>query len=340
MHVQARRAGRRAVLAAACALPLAAIGRGRALAADFALKLGNNLPPTHPLNVRQTEAAARVKAASGGRVEINIFPNNQLGSDTEMLSQIRSGALEMCTMSGPILATLVPAASISGIGFAFHDYDTVWRAVDGKLGAYIRGEIDRRGLHAFDRMFDNGFRQITSSTREIRTPDDLHGFKIRVPVSPLWTSLFKALGASPTSINFSEVYSALQTKIVEGQENPLALIEIARLYEVQKSCSLTDHMWDGFWMLCNGRVWRSLPPDLQAIVAHELDRAAVEERADLATLNTTVQAKLKGQGLAFVEPDKAAFRDALKKAGFYQDWKKRYGDAAWATLEAAAGSLA
>ena len=332
---------RRNLLAGAGAGVLAlSMGRAFAQKAEFKYKYANNLPVTHPMNIRAKEMADAIRAETKGRVDIQIFPNNQLGSDTEMLSQIRSGALEMCTMSGPILATLVPAASISGIGFAFHDYDTVWRAVDGKLGAYIRGEIDRRGLHAFDRMFDNGFRQITSSTREIRTPDDLHGFKIRVPVSPLWTSLFQALGASPTSINFSEVYSALQTKIVEGQENPLALIEIARLYEVQKSCSLTDHMWDGFWMLCNGRVWRSLPPDLQAIVAHELDRAAVEERADLATLNTTVQAKLKGQGLAFVEPDKAAFRDALKKAGFYQDWKKRYGDAAWATLEAAAGSLA
>ena len=106
--------------------------------------------------------------------------------------------------------------------------------MDGELGAFVRAAIAKAGLYAFDKMWDNGYRQITSSTHPINTPDDLKGFKIRVPVSPLWTSMFKAFGASPTSINFSEVYSALQTKIVEGQENPLSLIQIAKLYEVQK----------------------------------------------------------------------------------------------------------
>ena len=150
-------------------------------------------------------------------------------------------------MSGLILATLVPAASINGIGFAFPDYDTVWKAMDGDLGAYIRGEITKANLVVMDKIWDNGFRQTTSSTKPINGPDDLKGFKIRVPVSPLWTSMFKAFDAAPASINFSEVYSALQTKIVEGQENPLAIISTAKLYEVQKFCSLTNHMWDGFW---------------------------------------------------------------------------------------------
>ena len=154
-----------------------------------------------------------------------------------MLSQLRSGAIDFFTLSGLILATLVPPASINGIGFAFKDYDTVWKAMDGKLGAYVRAEIDKRGLIAMDKMWDNGFRQITSSTHPIKAPADLKGFKIRVPVSPLWTSMFQALGASPISINFTEVYSALQTKIAEGQENPLTLIQIAKLYEVQKYVS-------------------------------------------------------------------------------------------------------
>ena len=116
----------------------------------------------------------------------------------------------------------MPAASINGIGFAFPDYDTVWKAMDGELGAYVRGEISKANLVVMDKIWDNGFRQTTSSTKPINGPDDFKGFKIRVPVSPLWTSMFKAFDAAPASINFSEVYSALQTKIVEGQENPLA----------------------------------------------------------------------------------------------------------------------
>jgi tripartite ATP-independent transporter DctP family solute receptor len=329
----------RRTLLAGAALPLFAIRTRPARAADFTLKLANNSPASHPQSVRQMEAAARIKAATNGAVEIQVFPNNQLGGDTDTLSQLRSGAVDFFTLSGLILATLVPPASINGVGFAFKDYDSVWKAMDGKLGAYVRGEIGKRGLIAMDKMWDNGFRQITSSTRPIRTPADLKGFKIRVPVSPLWTSMFQALGASPISINFAEVYSALQTKIAEGQENPLTLIQIAKLYEVQKYVSMTDHMWDGFWMLANRRNFQALPPDAQTIVARELNQSALDERADIAKLNNTVAADLKSKGLEFVEVDKPAFRQALKSAGFYAEWKKKYGDEAWGILESEVGSL-
>jgi tripartite ATP-independent transporter DctP family solute receptor len=256
-----------------------------------------------------------------------------------MLSQLRSGAIDFFTLSGLILSTLVPIASINGIGFAFKDYDTVWAAMDGKLGAFVRGEIAKRGLIVMDKMWDNGFRQITSSTRPIKTPEDLKGFKIRVPVSPLWTSMFQAFGASPVSINFSEVYSALQTKIAEGQENPLSLIQIAKLYEVQKYVSMTSHMWDGFWMLANRTSFGGLPKDLQDIVAKNFNQSALDERADIAKLNDSVAADLKAKGLTFVDVDKAAFRATLKQTGFYADWKKKYGDEAWTILEGAVGSL-
>jgi tripartite ATP-independent transporter DctP family solute receptor len=329
----------RRTLLAGAALPLFAINTRPARAADFSLKLANNAPVTHPQTIRQQEAADRIKAATNGAVEIEVFPNNQLGSDTDMLSQLRSGAIDLFTLSGLILSTLVPAASINGIGFAFKDYDTVWKAMDGKLGAYVRSEIDKRGLIALEKMWDNGFRQITSSTHPIKEPADLKGFKIRVPVSPLWTSMFQALGASPISINFSEVYSALQTRIAEGQENPLSLIEISKLYEVQKYVSMTSHMWDGFWMLANKRGFSGLPADAQAIVARELNKSALDERADIAALNGSVAGDLKSKGLEFVEVDKPAFREALKTAGFYADWKKKYGDEAWAILEAEVGTL-
>jgi tripartite ATP-independent transporter DctP family solute receptor len=166
---------------------------------------------------------------SGGRIDIQIFPNNQLGGDTDMLSQVRTGGLEFFTLSGLILATLVPLASINGIGFAFKDYDHVWAAMDGDLGAVVRAAIEKAGLHPFEKIWDNGYRQITNSTRPINKPEDLKGMKLRVPPSPLWTSMFRAFDSAPASINFAEVYSALQTKIVEGQENPMAIISTAKL---------------------------------------------------------------------------------------------------------------
>ena len=312
---------------------------GRASAAEFVFKYGNDVPATHPMSVRIKEAAARILEESGGRVEIRLFPNNQLGGDTDMLSQLRSGALEMFTLSGNILATLTKPTSIYGIGYAFPDYKHVWDAVDGDLGNYMRGVISKIGIHPLDKIFDNGFRQITTSTKPINTPDDLKGFKIRVPVSPQWTSLFKSLGASPTSINFSEVYSALQTKIVDGQENALQLIEIAKLYEVQKYVSITNHMWDGFFFLINGRIWAKLPPNLQEIVARNINAAAIKEREDMVKMNSISEDKLKKSGMVFNKTDPAAFGAVLYKSGYYKEWKSTYGAEAWALLEKYTGPL-
>jgi tripartite ATP-independent transporter DctP family solute receptor len=320
--------------------PAAAPRIARAQQAQWTYKYANNLPETHPMNVRAREMAAAIKQETNGGFDLQIFSNSQLGSDTDTLSQIRSGGVEFFTLSGLILSTLVPAASINGMGFAFADYDAVWRAMDGDLGAYVRAQIAKANLVAMDKIWDNGFRQTTTSTKPIQTPDNFRGMKLRVPVSPLWTSMFKALDASPASINFNEVYSALQTKVVDGQENPLAIISTAKLYEVQKYCSLTNHMWDGFWFLANRRAWEALPDDVRSIVAKHINAAGLKERDDVAKLNASLQQDLAAKGLAFNRPDPAPFRDKLRAAGFYTEWKGKYGDEAWSLLEKAVGKLA
>jgi len=331
---------RRTLLAGAGATALTLpMGRAFAQKAEFTYKYANNLPVMHPMNIRAKEMADAIRVETKGRVDIQIFPNSQLGSDTDMLSQVRSGGVEFFTLSGLILSTLVPAAAITGIGFAFPDYATVWKALDGDLGAHVRAQIAKSGLVAMDKIWDNGFRQITSSTKPIVTGDDLKGMKIRVPPSPLWTSMFKAFDAAPTSINFSEVYSALQTKVVEGQENPLAIIATAKLYEVQKYCSLTNHMWDGFWFLANKKAWERLPEDLRTIVAKHINAAGMNERVDVAALNATVQKDLASKGLVFNQPKTDSFRERMRKAGFYAEWKAKFGDEAWALLERSTGKL-
>jgi len=331
---------RRVLLGAstAAALPLFAIRRAQA--ADVTLRISNNVPTTHPLNVRMREAAEIIDKETGGKVELRIFPSNQLGADTDVLSQVRSGAVQMMTISGLILSTLVPASSISGIGFAFPDYPTVWKAMDGALGAHIRTEVGKAGLVMFEKIWDNGFRQITSSPKPINTPADLANFKIRVPVSPLWTSMFSAFGAAPTSINFAETYSALQTRIVDGQENPLAVVETAKLYEVQKYCAMTNHMWDGFWLIANRRAFSAIPAAHRDTVEKTLNAAAMKQREDIAALNTSLEAQLKQRGVIFNNPDPAPFREKLKQAGFYNEWKTKFGNEAWSLLENSVGGLA
>ena len=336
---------RRAALRKLAALPAAAAASTLgfpmiARAAEFTYKYANNLPLSHPLNVRAQEAADRIKRESKGRLEINIFPNNQLGGDTDMLAQVRNGGVEFFTPSALVIATVVPVAAINAVGFAFSDYNQVWAAMDGKLGAYVRNAISKVGLVAMEKMWDNGFRQTTTSGKPIQTAKDLAGLKIRVPVSPLSISMFKGLGASPTSLQFSEVYSSLQTKIVDAQENPLPIIQVAKLYEVQKFCSLTNHIWDGFWFIGNGRAWNRLPKDLQAIAATAINEAGVKQREDIKKLNDSVQADLASKGLAFNSPGADSFRAQLRQAGFYAEWRDKFGAEPWGLLESAVGKLA
>jgi tripartite ATP-independent transporter DctP family solute receptor len=330
---------RRVLLTGAAALPLAALRARPVQAADFSYKFATNLPVTHPMNVRIAAAIERIKTATNGQLAIELFPNSQLGSDPDMLSQVRSGAIQFFTLSGLILSTLVPLAAINGVGFAFKDTEQVFAAMDGKLGALVRAEIAKRGLMAFPHIFDSGYRQITSSVKPIRAPEDLKAMKIRVPPSALWTSMFTAFGASPTTISFNETYSALQTKIADGQENPLSVVDTAKLYEVQSYCSMTNHMWDGFWLLTNKRAFDQLPQGMQDVAAREFDQAVREARVDVAKLNADLRAQLSARGLKFNDTDPAAFRDMLRRAGFYSDWKRRFGDDAWATLEGVVGPL-
>ena len=330
---------RRALLAGAAAFPLLTMLKWPASAAEFELKYATGQDPSHPVNLRAQEALTRIREATSGRVDIKLFPANQLGSDTDLLTQVRNGSVEFFNLSSLILATLVPISGITSVGFAFKNYAEVWGAMDGQLGDHIRSEIAKSPIFTVSKIWDNGFRHVTSSTREIRGPADLKGFKLRVPPAPPLTSLFKALDAAPTPINFNEVYTSLQTKVVEGQENPLAIIATTRLYEVQKTCSLTAHVWDGYWVLGNKRAFAKLPTDIQATITRELDKSAGDQRADIAKLSDTLKADLKAKGITFIDVQQDDFRKALASTNFYAEWKQKYGPTAWDLMEKVSGKL-
>ena len=234
-----------------------------------------------------------------------------------MLSQLRAGGIDLLIGASLTLSTLVPMSGLPSVGFAFRSYDQVWAAMDGGLGNVVREAITKTGVVPMKKKWDNGFRQITSSSsRQINGVEDLKGFKIRVPVTALLTSLFSGLGALPSSISVSELYSALQTHIVEGQENPLAQVSTNKMYEVQKYCALSNHCWSGYWIVGNRR--RSLP--CRRICSRSsttnFDAAAVKERADLLEMDRSLQAELTAQGMVFNKPDPVQFRAALVKTGF------------------------
>ena len=310
-----------------------------AQAGKITWNFGSSISASHPTNVRMREAADRIFKATDGYLEIRCFPDGALGGDTEMLSQVRLGAIQMMDMSALNLSTLVPLASLPDVGFAFGDYKDVWPAMDGGLGDVVRAGITSRGLHPFQKVFDNGFRQITTKSHPIQTPDDMRGLKLRVPTSPMLVSMFATLGASPTPLNFSEVYTSLQTGVVDGQENPLLILETSKLYEVQKYCAITRHAWDGHWIIANPSAYAKLPSRVQAVIDRELERAALDERADVQRMDESLQSQPSKHGLSFNVPDHAAMKAALLKGGFYKQWRSKFGEKPWRTLEQAVGPL-
>jgi tripartite ATP-independent transporter DctP family solute receptor len=310
----------------------------RALAADFTFKAATNQVADHPNNVRLAEAFERIRKESNGRLDIKLFPNSQLGGESDLLGQVRSGAVQIFTIGGLVISSVVPVAAINGTAFAFKDYEQVWRAMDGKLGAYIRENLAKAGLYTPARMWDLGFRQVTTSTKPINTVADLTGLKIRVPGAAAYINTLKALGASPVTMQYPELYSALQTKVVDGQENPLALIDTSKFYEVQKYCSLTNHMWDGFWVLINQRAWGRLPSDLQEIAEKNLNQSGLDQRNDLMKLDIDLRTALKSK-MAMNTTEPTSFREKLVEAGYYADVRKKYGEEAWNLLTEYSGPL-
>ncbi len=329
---------RRVVLGSALAMPFLRIGSARA--ADFTYKLATGQSLDQPVNARLEQACGRIRDASKGRLDIHFFPASQLGGDTDLIAQVRSGGIDFLNIAGSVLSTVAPGAAITNVGFAFSSYDQVWSGMDGRLGAYARDQIEKAGVIVAAKPYDNGFRQITSSAKPIRTPADLDGYKIRVPVSPIFVSLFRALGAGPTSINFNELYTALQTHLVDGEENSLVTVYAGKLYEVQKYVSETNHIWDPFWLIGNRRSFGNLPADIREIARHEFDRAATEQRADSMRLNASLKTDLANKGMTIDSADQPAFRAALVKAGFYKEWRDKFGADGWAALESASGPLA
>jgi tripartite ATP-independent transporter DctP family solute receptor len=304
-----------------------------AKAADFDLKWAVDVPPEHPINVRSVEAFNRIKAATKGRVSVKTFPASTLGSDPGMLSQLRTGALEMLALPGAFLNDVVPMASIENLAYAFPNRDAVFKAMDGDLGVVIRSEIEAKGIHVFDKIWENGYREITTSTKPIHNVTDLAGLKIRVSPGKIRIDTFQSLGAAPTPISLNELYTSLQTHVVDAQENPLILIEQQKFYEVQKYVSLSNHIWSGYWTLVNKDVWTRFPADIQAIFNREMSRAADEARRDNGILNLSVADKLRRRGMKFNDVDVASFRAKLISAKYYERWRKEFGEKAWAALE-------
>ena len=291
------------------------------------------------LHRRITEMWAAIAKETGGRVQAQVFPlNNKVqGSDPQALKMLIAGEIQFFTLMGGVLSNAVPVADVQQIPFVFRSAPHAHEAMDGALGAYIREEAAAKGIHLFPvAAFDNGIRQMTPVNRPIVVPADLEGMRMRVPNGQLFQDLFRTLGAEPVVINSIDIYAALKSGKADAQENPLALVESFRLYEVVKYVSMTNHMWSGFNQMAHLPTWRKLPADIRTVIDRNVARAVRLQRADQGSANGRLRAVLTKRGLIFNDVDQAPFRKAL--TGFYENWKDKLGTRAWALLEQATGT--
>jgi TRAP-type transport system periplasmic protein len=237
------------------------------------------------------------------------------------------------------MGQVVPVAEIQGVPFAFSTHAQVHRANDGRLGEYIGKECAARSIHRFQYgLLENGFRQINMLEKPIRTAEDLAGVRIRVPDAQIIRETFQALGAEPVTVNINELYDALKMRRVDGQENPLAVIEVNKLYEVTKYLSITNHMWSGFNLLANLKFWNRLPANVQAVVNRNVRQYVAGQRSYTDDLNNKLTRGLAARGLIVNIADTASFRLKLGSA-FYRRWREQLGTTAWQLLEAEVGKL-
>jgi TRAP-type transport system periplasmic protein len=304
---------------------------------SFRYRLGLSQPLDSPNYIRLKEMAERVHAETGGRMQIDLFAESKLGNDSVMLAMLQKGELEMY-MGGNVFGPLVPVTEMPGLPFTFRNSAEVFAALDGALGDHIRAEMAAKGVHAFRFGFDNGFHQLTARTRPIRSVDDLAGMTIRTPVQKMTVDFFESLGAKPMTFTLNRLYEVLKDHTVDGQTDPLQIIVLLKLNEVQTYLSLTNHWWSGFTLTANPQAWKALPPDIQAAVNRHAESAALAQRQDVARLDAGAVELLRGRGMIVNSADTSGFRKHL--GAFYARWKGIYGDRAWALLEARVGKLA
>ncbi len=330
---------RRVIGAAAAATVLAGIAGCASTGSrtpDFRYRLGLSQPLDSPNYIRLKEMADRIHAETDGRMQIDLFAESKLGNDSVMLAMLQKGELELY-MGGNVFGPLVPVTEMPGLPFTFKNSADVFVALDGELGDHIRAELLAKGIYAFRRGFDNGFHHLTTSTKPIRTVDDLVGMKIRTPVQKMTVDFFESIGAKPMTFTLNRLYEVLKDHTVDAQTDPLQIIVLLKLNEVQTYLSLTNHWWSGFTLNINAQAWKALPSGIQAVIERHAAAAALAQRRDVERLDASAVELLRNKGMIVNTADTSGFRKHL--GAFYARWKGVYGDKAWALLEARVGKL-
>ena len=253
--------------------------------------------------------ADTVKEKSKGQIEVKVYPNNQLGAETDVIQGIQNGTADMIT-TGESLQKWAPLAAMVAVPYLVHDEDSLNKLATGSIGKEISDEIaDKAGMYCLT-YFVRGPRELTAN-KEIKTPADLKGARLRIPNAPLYIKPWEAAGAKPTPMALTEVFTALQQNTIDAQENPLAMIKSNNFQEVQKYCMLTDHVRSWIYVTIGKKKFDSMPADLQKVVKDAAAEMQTYENQMFKQNEKDDRTWLEQKGMKFVDVDQAAFEKAM-----------------------------
>lgn len=295
--------------------------RGALAQAPLTLTLAHNSPPSSPKGQGATQFSKLVGEKTEGRIKVNVAPSEQLGNENTNMAALRTGTLDFGALGQGALLSIVPEAAAIGLPFLFSNLPAAWAVMDGPAGQHLASRIESQGL-VFLGWWCNGIRQTTNNVRPITVPADFNGLKIRTPLDPTTVAAFSALGATPQQISYGEVYLALQSGVVDGQENPLANILAAKFFEVQKYLSFTNHKYEVTALLASRAAMGRVPERDRDAVREAAREAATFQRTAMADAEAGLRAEFdKMSGLTLNDVDIAPFVAATKSV--WDEWEKK-----------------
>jgi len=286
------------------------------------LKLGHAVAPEHPYHLGAVRYSDLVAQRTKNKVKIDVYPSTQLGNERDMVEGLQLGTIDLVVTSTGPLGGFVPRMFVVDLPFLFRDRAHAYQVLDGPIGRELLNAFSAKGMKGLA-FWENGFRQITNSVRPIEKPEDLKGIKIRTMENKVHLSAFRAFGASPTPMAWSEVYTALQQKTIDAQENPIAIIYFQKISEVQKHLALTGHFYSPTPLLMSLKAFNNLSQNIQKIMLDTAMECATFERNLLRDNEAKQLAEIKAKGMQVTLPNKKPFQDAA--APVYKEFESQFG---------------
>ena len=300
---------------------------GFAQAQEKTIKFATQNPKGHPIVLGMERFAEIVTAKSGGKIKVNLFPGGTLGSDQANVSAMQGGTLEMVSLNSGILASQVKDFAIYDFPFMFVNTKEADAVVDGPFGKKLHGKLEAQGLVGLA-YYELGFRNITNSKRPLMKVEDIAGLKLRVIPNPVNVDWVKALDANPTPLPFPEVYAALEQKAIDGQENPLTVINANKFYEVQKFVAITNHQYNPQSVVISKKFWDGLSAEEKKIVGDAAHDSAIYQREQARGQVASALDNMKKNGMQVTEFSGAEItKFAAKMKPVYEKHAVNVGDA-------------